>query len=309
MIIYNEMAPRKGRHFFFTLHFLLPLVVMVFTTVVFNRWDWDMAIQAKFYHPVSGWPLGDVSWAKAMYRFGNIPALIVVLGALFVLLSGYRTQSKYTRYRKLVSYLVLVLIIGPGLLVNSILKDNWVRPRPRDTVQFGGKYSYEAPLVYDASSNGKSFPCGHATMGFYFFALAFVLSVFKKHLFPVFLVFGIFYGAIIGWVRMMQGGHFLSDVLWAGALVYLTTWFIFKAMKLDTNPFYTSNASNAKLKPLHWVLTIFLFVLIIIGVSLANPYSVSQNLNEGGAEAYTMYVDIQSADVVLSFSDSTFVGN
>ena len=28
-------------------------------------------------------------------------------------------------------------------------------------------------------------------------------------------------GAAIGWARIVQGGHFLSDVIWAGAVVYL----------------------------------------------------------------------------------------
>ncbi|HCX59124.1 MAG TPA: PAP2 family protein, partial [Candidatus Cloacimonas sp.] len=69
----------------------------------------------------------------------------------------------HSRNRKLYLFLVLAMIIGPGIIVNSALKENWGRPRPRDVEQFGGRYAYEAPLEIDLSSPGKSFPCGHAT--------------------------------------------------------------------------------------------------------------------------------------------------
>ena len=38
-------------------------------------------------------------------------------------------------------FLVLSLLLGPGLLVNVILKDNWGRPRPGSVVEFGGTQS------------------------------------------------------------------------------------------------------------------------------------------------------------------------
>src|SRR5687768_7121090 len=39
---------------------------------------------------------------------------------------------------KKVVYLFLVLIVGAGLIVNLVLKDNFGRARPRDVVEFGG---------------------------------------------------------------------------------------------------------------------------------------------------------------------------
>jgi membrane-associated phospholipid phosphatase len=41
-----------------------------------------------------------------------------------------------------------------------------------------------------------------------------------------FLLFGIFYGGIIGVARIVAGGHFPSDVLWAGGFVYFTAMLV-----------------------------------------------------------------------------------
>jgi membrane-associated PAP2 superfamily phosphatase len=37
-----------------------------------------------------------------------------------------------------------------------------------------------------------------------------------------FVALGLGYGSLVGLARMLQGAHFLSDVLWALGFVYLT---------------------------------------------------------------------------------------
>jgi membrane-associated PAP2 superfamily phosphatase len=49
---------------------------------------------------------------------------------------------------------------------------------------------------------------------------------------PFFLALGIGYGAFIGLVRMIQGAHFLSDILWSLGFVYLSALALFYAMRL-----------------------------------------------------------------------------
>ena len=43
----------------------------------------------------------------------------------------------------------------------------------------------------------------------------------RKKLAVFFLGGGLTFGLFVGFVRMLQGGHFLSDIVWAGGLVYL----------------------------------------------------------------------------------------
>ena len=44
-------------------------------------------------------------------------------------------------------FLAAMLAIGPGLVANVILKDNWGRARPRQVVEFGGTKQFTPPLV------------------------------------------------------------------------------------------------------------------------------------------------------------------
>ncbi len=62
------------------------------------------------------------------------------------------------------AFLILSVVIGPGLIINAVFKDHWDRPRPRDVVEFGGMLQCTpAPL---RGESGESFPCGHCSVGF-----------------------------------------------------------------------------------------------------------------------------------------------
>ena len=47
------------------------------------------------------------------------------------------------------------------------------------------------------------------------------------------LAAGVLYGMLMGLGRMIQGGHFLTDVIWAGCLVYSTGLFLYYLFRLD----------------------------------------------------------------------------
>ena len=68
----------------------------------------------------------------------------------------------------------------------------------------------------------SSFPSGHASIAFYWMAPGFVLANRQRRLSLGFFAGGTAYGLAMGAIRIAQGGHFLSDVIWAGAIVYLT---------------------------------------------------------------------------------------
>jgi membrane-associated phospholipid phosphatase len=40
----------------------------------------------------------------------------------------------------------------------------------------------------------------------------------------IWLVVGIVAGSVMGWARMVQGGHFLTDVMWSGGMTYACGW-------------------------------------------------------------------------------------
>jgi lipid A 4'-phosphatase len=112
-----------------------------------------------------------------------------------------------------------VAVTGPMLLVNGVFKDHWGRARPSQVVEFGGTQQFtRAALPADQCPKNCSFVSGHASVGFYFLALAFVWPRRRA----LWLAAGTALGLGVGLVRIVQGGHFLSDVLFAGIVVYLT---------------------------------------------------------------------------------------
>jgi len=117
-------------------------------------------------------------------------------------------------------FLVAVLVVGPGLVANSVFKDNWGRARPREVVELGGTKPFTPPLLPARScSRNCSFVSGEASSMFVLFlAPALLLPGIRITLIGTAVLLGTAAGAI----RMMQGAHFLSDVLFAGVFMALT---------------------------------------------------------------------------------------
>jgi lipid A 4'-phosphatase len=266
------MEDRTYPRLWIWLDFLVPAIILAVTTILFRIFPWDIQIEKHFYMPGSGWFLRDKTIWNIFYHFGNIPALLMGLSALFLLAYSFQKLGMI-QYRKLGVFFIMLMIIGPGLVVNTFLKDHWGRPRPRDIVEFGGKAQYEKVLSIDKSSHGKSFPSGHASMGFYLFAPFFTFR--RKH--PVratlFLILGIAMGGMMGMARIVQGGHFASDVIWSGGLVYLTGAFIFYIMNLQHYLMFVPKEQNVPSK-IQWmqVGVLFLSLLLILAVIFATPY-------------------------------------
>jgi lipid A 4'-phosphatase len=114
-----------------------------------------------------------------------------------------------------------MLLIGPGLLVNAGLKSLWGRPRPLQCEEFGGPMSFK-PVGEIATQKfpNSSFPSGHAATAFFFIAPAFLVRRNNGRRRRGWFLAGIGYGSAMGFTRVLQGGHFVSDVLWAGIIVY-----------------------------------------------------------------------------------------
>ena len=274
----SDLTPRKGPHFFFVFDVIFPLLLCAITVILFRDTRLDLIIQSMFYHPQSGWFLKDYPIFKFVYHYGNIPALLLsITGLVFIWLSFQ--AMKWVKWRKVGFFLFLTMLLGPGLIINVVLKDNWGRPRPRNTIEFGGKYAYEEVLSIDRSSPGNSFPCGHASMGFFLFIPWFVLR--KKHasLAGISLALGISYGLLIGLARVAQGGHYASDVFIAGILTYLTGTGLFYLLHLNHAIWYYPKHEdiNPKQRTIVSATVSILFFFLVMGVVLATPYTKTKS--------------------------------
>lgn len=207
----------KGR---FWAELWMVLVLLVITTGVLAHTGADLALSSLFYQS-GGWPVGEQFPWKLLYRIDRTPAVLLAVGWLIVVIGSYRRPNLY-QWRRAGVFTVLLLILGPGLLVNSVLKEHWGRPRPRDLVQFGGAKPFLQPWQPGISGKGRSFPSGHASAAFFLATPWFVYRHRKPLAAQCWLWGGVGFGIVMSIARIAQGGHFLTDCLWAFGVVWLT---------------------------------------------------------------------------------------
>lgn len=200
-----------------------------------SRWSWsailvtavvfvlfpqiDLMFTGLFYRQGEGFYLGSLPWVEFFYDFGPQIVVVLALAVLVVLLTALIRKKRIFNVDTVVwLYFVLVMLVGPTLIVNVILKENWGRYRPNQVTEFGGTQAFSPALIRTGNDEGFSFVSGHSATGFSLLAIALVLARHRRVVFTA----ALFYGSIIGLSRIMQGGHFLSDVVFSFIFVYLT---------------------------------------------------------------------------------------
>jgi len=211
---------------------LVPLALLAGLTIPFWITGLDVSVAGRYYVPAEGFPHGSEQPWSALYHYGVIPAWVAAVSALIVFVASFWV-ARATPHRRASLFLVLVMIVGPGILVNDVFKERWGRPRPKDLVEFNGEKEFVPVWIKSPPENGNSFASGHASTGFYLLTPYFLLRRNKKWWAVFFLALGLGYGSLIGLARIIQGAHFLSDVLWALGFVYLTGLIFYYALRLD----------------------------------------------------------------------------
>jgi lipid A 4'-phosphatase len=168
----------------------------------------------------------EATWFWVVLINDYVPAVfrVCVLTALaaWVTLSVTR---KAPNWRLPLAFVVLAGTLGPGVLVNNGFKDNWQRARPYQVQNFGGdKLFTRAAVMTDQCDANCSFVSGHVACGFF---LASLMLVHRRRA-AAWALTGCMAGLVIGFSRMADRAHWLSDVLWAGPITLLCSWVVWK---------------------------------------------------------------------------------
>ena len=205
---------------------LIALAVAVVVGTVFAVWPGlDLALSGIFYDAadrrwrVLDWPSGIIrdiaGWLIALVAAPALVALVVklVLPRRPMLLPG-----------RAVMLMIATLAFGPGVVVNVILKDNSGRPRPVYVTEFDGKEKF-LPWWDMRGDCGKncSFVAGEPSGAFWTMAPA---AVAPPHWRAAAYGAALVFGAAVGVLRMSAGGHFFTDVVFAGVVVFLLIWLV-----------------------------------------------------------------------------------
>ena len=218
----------------------IPALLLVAATAFFRLTDADLALSNWFFagHDLSGnlemeWPNRTTQPWSALYDWGVYPAWVLGCGGLVAWVVSF-FWGRLRLWRDPGLFLGLMLIIGPGVIVNGVFKPYWGRPRPYNTIPFGGDREFLPIFQKGWDDDYASFPCGHASMGFYLMAPAFVFYRRRPRLAAAFLCLGLIAGFTIGTARIVEGSHFASDVIWAGGFVYFTGLALSALFRLNT---------------------------------------------------------------------------
>ncbi|MEN9904973.1 MAG: hypothetical protein RLZZ555_1538 [Pseudomonadota bacterium] len=179
----------------------------------------DLAVSAVFYRADSGFWVDDLPWVRVVHETVPWVGRLLLVGSFLFWLVGHRSrQASLRRLARPAAALLVTLVLGLGVLVHGALKENWGRARPVQVTQFGGSASFTPPWQPAAQCQRNcSFVSGHAGTGFALIALgALAAPRRRRH----WLLLGWSAGLLLGALRITQGGHFLSDVLFCGLLLW-----------------------------------------------------------------------------------------
>ena len=245
--------------------------ILLVISLIFAVSDLDRKILTYVYSQNDGWYLSGLRPVVWLYKYGTIPGLLLSLGSLigYCLCIARNRDKEWTRI-----FLVILLtsIVGGGLIVNAALKNYWGRPRPNQTEDFGGRWQYHPVYEPGIPGKGKSFPCGHCTMGYLF-----ITFLYLRRKTPVIAgiggVFGFVYGTAIGIGRVLQGAHFPTDVIWSFGIMLLVSMAAYRVVNTEKFAKLISlSGYSPRMRKLLWTAMGVLSIAICLAFATQRPY-------------------------------------
>jgi membrane-associated phospholipid phosphatase len=177
----------------------------------------DVDVALLFFrdgHFGGGSPVGDF-WRRIFWDAPYV-TLAGMIGAFVLRRTGRIKRGPDARA---VVFLILSLALGPGLLVNGLLKEHTGRPRPEFTEYFGGPWAFRP--YYDFSGDcptNCSFASGEASTAAWTLAPALLAPPALR---PYAVAAALLLTLATSLLRMIFGGHYLSDVTLAALFTFL----------------------------------------------------------------------------------------
>ncbi|MCA3249984.1 MAG: phosphatase PAP2 family protein [Rhodospirillaceae bacterium] len=205
----------------------------------------DLAVSGWFFTAGQGFLWQQSPWVGQLSRLVHLTSWAVGIGLLLAIGWGIvraiagsskpggkaaiwppkrMLRGMPPRQRRLL-YLLIVLMLAPGLLVNSVVKPSFGRARPHQVTDFGGSQQFSAAWIpAHQCSRNCSFVSGDAGVGFALLTPAWIAQGRRNR--RRWLMVGMAVGLAVSLPRLGAGKHFLSDLLWAGWMVALSGWLI-----------------------------------------------------------------------------------
>jgi lipid A 4'-phosphatase len=200
------------------------LTVLAFSFVVWPAFD--IAVTDAIHDPARdpAFFLGEEWWVLALFHGTPLLGRTLVVIALLVVVLGLwaRFGQTFGRWRRRSVLLLIIAAVGHGIVVSWLLKEEWERPRPRDVQLFGGPHPFVvAGVPSPYCERNCSFVSGHAATGYVLMAVGLLSAPAVRRRWTL---IAIGTGFLIGAGRVLQGGHFASDIVFGALFIGLVCW-------------------------------------------------------------------------------------
>ena len=206
------------------------LISIIFLTVGSSL---DLFVSKLFYKGNKVFILQSFSNITFLARDVFLPFLVLYILVLPIISMYTPIKKIYFGFKfklKNILFLWATSFINIILIINLLLKNLWGRARPNDILALDGSEDFTPWYqISDSCASNCSFVSGDASVGFSLITLFFLTK--NKNFYWLALISGLFLGSI----RILEGGHFLSDVIVGGCVVFLLTYLlhVFYIKQLD----------------------------------------------------------------------------
>jgi len=181
----------------------------------------DLKFSMIFYDPEDGFYLSHSNWLHLLEKMPKMLAIgVLFLMALLALLTFFYTRSLEYKHYVAHLYIAIVFILGTIIVVDQGLKEYSGRARPYQVEEFGGYKQFTGAYHKAAECAGNcSFVSAHAAAAFAFVGFAFVVR--NRHKRALIEISALVWGLVAGFARIVDGKHFLSDIILCGMYIYI----------------------------------------------------------------------------------------
>lgn len=195
--------------------------ILVFTILtIFFTYDpnFDIIISNFFYIFEEGffWKHSYVAQGLSIIVPIGFKLLIVacILNLIYILI---KTKNIKQVFLSGAFFILISASIGPGLIVNLVLRENFGRAMPIELKTFNGDKEFtRAFVISDQSQDNCSFSSDHAAMGFFFIIISYLFNGIRaEKAYKIILMFAI----LVGFCRVALGSSFASDVTTSAMII------------------------------------------------------------------------------------------
>lgn len=190
------------------------IVLWLFFSTLFTTFPTlDIFVSSYFFDQnLCIFPLKNVSIIKHLNNFGHWLMIPLTLWPLAIIL--LRSTPPF-RVKQAFLYVIFYAFCAI-ILIEYGVKEIWLRPRPEQTILFGGTQSFLALFQSLPKGNFHSFVSGHTSVWFGLICIGY--TVFPQHR-PFWIIISLLLGCCMAFLRICVGAHFLSDTIFAGLFV------------------------------------------------------------------------------------------